>query len=206
VTRRRRQGAPAPNLTSLLDVLFILVFASLVHAASRAGGDDEAAAPPDDAPPAPEAPPPPPPPPELAALRDHALAELRADLAGRPSVVVRIAADGVVTALELADRRIPVGVPLLEPVADADVELVYRGDRTAALRVCSIAALRLAVADLDDFLIVITTERTRLQLPVALNDGLRRDAERCLVDQRGIAVVIDPAALGTPSIPDQPPP
>ncbi len=193
---RRRQVAPPTSLTSLIDVLFILVFATVIHSvASKRAADQLAVA---DEPPLPsavDAGVAPMVAPGLTVLRERALADLAADLEGRPAVVARVSSDGVLTALELPDRRIELGVPLLERVPEPDIVVAYLGDRSAELRICAIAVLRLGVADLSEHLIVISPDVPLADLTVALVAGLRRDAERCLAEQRGAAVVVDPAAL-----------
>src|SRR5690348_4424915 len=78
--RSRRHARMPPDLTSLFDVLFIVVFAALIRAAAA---EHAAAHPPQ--PPTPAAPVVPP---AAAALRQRALSELSADLAGRTPLVV----------------------------------------------------------------------------------------------------------------------
>ncbi len=178
---KRRSAPPAPNLTSLLDVLFILIFATLVQLAGRKDTPEAKAAPP---PPTPE---PPKPPAEVAALRDRAVAQL----AGRPTVVARIRADGTLTRLETAEQSVDLDVPLLEHVPDPDIAIAYLGDRSADQRVCKVAALHLGVPDLAGYLVVLSADVPLAELPHALYEGLHHDAERCLVEQRGVAVVVD---------------
>jgi hypothetical protein len=183
---KRRSAAPAPNLTSLLDVLFILVFASLVSAAGRRAAA-EAPEPPS-APPPPEAPRPPP---EVAALRDQALVEI----GERPLVIARVSKDGVLREVQAPGAKKALDVPLTEHVPDPDVAIAYLGDRSAELRVCRQAALHLGVADLSPYLVIIAPDVPLADLTVALASGLKRDADRCVVEQRGVAVVVDPSAL-----------
>ena len=202
----RRRGAPSQaSLTSLLDVLFILVFATLVHAAARR---HQAAAPPATPAPAKAEPAPTPAPaapvdagapapaPDYARLHAAALDALRADLGGRPALIAHVARDGRLVAVELADRRIALGVPLVARVADPDVQLAYLGDTSPALRVCAVVAQAIGAHDLAGDLVVITPDAPLADLTVALVAGLRRDARRCLPDQRAVAVVVDPAQLG----------
>src|SRR5215470_7796450 len=96
--RSRRRVRYPPDLTSLFDVLFIVVFAALIRAAAV----ENAAAHPREPtrPGAPETPPP------IAALRQRALSDLAADFAARTPVVVRITRDGTIEAIEVDDRRI----------------------------------------------------------------------------------------------------
>jgi hypothetical protein len=194
--------------TSLLDVLFILVFASLIHGASlenqaaRAAVEEPAPAP---APPpaAPDAGPAEADPAEEAArdaddLRRAALAQVIVGLEGRSPVVARIGRDGELRALErMSDGRLtskPLGVPLVERVPDPDVALVYLGDRRDGPTLCNLLRLHLGARDLSDALVIVAPEVPLEQLSVALARGLSRDAERCLADQRGVAVIVDPRA------------
>jgi hypothetical protein len=176
-----------PDLTSLFDVLFIVIFAALIRAAAV---QQAVAAP---KPPEPHAPPV-----KLdpSSLRARALADLGADLAARPAVVVRVSAAGTITALEITDgKAITLDAPLLEHSPNPDVEVAYLGDRSAELRVCRIAAVHLGVADLGHYLVIIAPDTLLEDLPHALFDGLHRDVDRCLVDQRGLAVIVDPTAV-----------
>jgi hypothetical protein len=203
---RRRRSAQPESLTSLLDVLFILVFATVVQlAVSRSGGDEPVAA----------APPPPPDagvpvaaeadggvtaPADTGLLRRRAIGELTRSLEGRAAVVVRVGADGVLRALDGdGGAAVALGAPLLERVPDPDIALAYLGDRSSDMRVCRIVALRLGLADLRGYLVVIAPDVPLVQLPVALVAGLRRDAERCLQEQQGAAVVVDPSTAIAPA-------
>jgi hypothetical protein len=199
---RRRRGARPESLTSLLDVLFILVFASVVQVAASRGNEEvsAAAAPPPDAgvaavetidagvaAPA-----------DTGALRRRAIGELTRGLEDRAAVVARVGVDGVLRGLD-GDRGVALGVPLLERVPDPDIALAYLGDRSSDMRVCRIVALRLGLADLRGHLVVIAPDVPLEQLPVALVAGLRRDAERCLAEQQGVAVVVDPSTAIAPA-------
>ena len=195
---RRRRSAQPESLTSLLDVLFILVFASLVQLAASGEKKEEevvAAVVPDAgvpaAPVAPELAPP-------SELRQRALGELTRALEGRKVIVARIAVDGTLRALEHDSGTVALGVPLLERVPDPDVSLAYLGDRSAELRVCRAIALRLGLPSLRDQLVVIAPDAPLPDLTVALAAGLRRDAERCLTEQQGVAVVVDATAVTAP--------
>jgi len=202
--RRRRSNQPE-SLTSLLDCLFILIFAVLVHLAAmgeqaRAAEPAVAATPvPPDADAGVAAPAPASPPAGHTALRQRALVELTRALEGRTAVVARVSPDGTLRALELGDRTVQLSVPLLERVPDPDIALAYLGDRSAELRVCRVAALRLGTGDLARYLVVIAPDVPLSNLTVALVAGLRRDAERCLAEQQGVAVVVDPAAASAPA-------
>ena len=171
-----------PDLTSLFDVLFIVIFAALIRAAAV-----QAAAEIKPAPPAP--------PVQLdrSALRTRAVAQLDAEIAARPDVVVRVTAAGAISMLETYGKRFGIDAPLLEHNPDPDVALAYLGDRAAELRVCRLVALHLGVADLAHYLVIIAPEQRLVDLPHALYEGLRRDVERCAVEQRGLAVLIEPS-------------
>lgn len=190
--RERRRVHRTADLTSLLDVLFIIVFVAVIRASSVQ--QVAAQAPP--APRAPVSPPAPPAPPaQLAALRAAALAHLADDLAGRTPVVVRVTSDGRVAALELGADRRPLDVPLLEHSADPDAALAYLGDRSAELRICRIVAIHLGVPDLTHHLVIVAPEVPLADLVRALHRGLHEDLLRCLDDQHGIATIVDPATL-----------
>jgi hypothetical protein len=173
-----------PDLTSLFDVLFIVIFAALIRAAAV----QQAAA-------APEPTPPPPPPVELAPTELHvrALAELDKQLAARPPVVVRISGRAI-TMIEAGTAMIGLGdQALLDDNPDPDIALAYLGDRSPAQRVCAIIAYHLKVPDLAQYLVIFAPDRRLVDLPHALYEGLRRDIERCLFDQKGLAVLVDPS-------------
>jgi hypothetical protein len=186
---RRRFVHAAPDLTSLFDVLFILIFAALIRTAAV----QQAAAQP--APhPAPPIPVPKPPPVKLATaeLQAAALADLGKQLAARPYVVVRVSAAGTITALELGDKLTQLDTPLLEHSPDPDIGLAYLGDRAAELRICRVIATQLGVPDLARFLVIVAPDKHLADLPHALYEGLRRDVDRCLADQSALAVLVDP--------------
>lgn len=192
--RPRRRAHQPPDLTSLFDVLFIVVFAALIRAAAV----EKAAAKPPVPRPAPTAPAEPP---SVAALRERALAELHADLAGRTPLVVRVTKDATIDALEVGGKRIALDAPLLEHHPDPDVAVTYLGDRSADLRVCQIAAVRLGVGELSGYLVIIAPALPLDDLPHALFAGLHRDLDRCLTEQRGLAALIDPTALAPAATP-----
>lgn len=182
--RVRRYTRRPPDLTSLFDVMFIVVFVALIRAAAAQN------------PPAPKPlPAPPQPPPAIAALRAKALANLQNDLEGRGAVVVRVSADGTITALEVGEDKRPLDVPLLEHSTDPDAALAYLGDRSAELRVCRIAAVHLGVPDLSKYLVIIAPAIPLADLRRALHRGLHEDILRCLAEQRGVATIVDPANL-----------
>ncbi len=188
--RRRPLPSPSGSMTSLVDIMFILVFVLLVQAAAREEPASAAPAPPVVVPPRPPAPPA-----ATARVQQAARVELARRIERAPTVVARILRDGRLTALELPDGRVELAIPLVMGVADPDVGLAYLGDRAAELRLCHVIARELGVADLDGRIVAIAPEAPIGELPVALVAGLRRDAERCLTDQRAFAVLVDPAAV-----------
>lgn len=183
--RARRHVRVPPDLTSLFDVLFIVIFVVLIRAAAVQNAAAQAAKP---------APAPPSVPLAPSALHVKALAQLEQQLAARPVVIVRIAADGKLTALELGGRRVPLDLPLLEQSRDPDVALSYLGERSAELRVCRQTVLQLGLTDLAGHLVIFAPDVRNADLPHALYEGLRRDVERCQTEQRGLAVVVEPGA------------
>jgi hypothetical protein len=211
---RRRESTRYSSLTSLLDVLFILVFAALIHAAAtveRAHGEAVAEIEPPPLPPAPalahDAGPPDlgaagrdadPIEPSRAQLYEEALAELAHAIERRSATFARISPAGVLVSIERdpdrtgSIRELELGVPLLERVPDADVGTVYLGERIPELRVCTVVRRQLGRDDLGDELVIIIPEAPLAELEVALVRGLRRDQERCLRDEGAVGVVVDP--------------
>jgi hypothetical protein len=185
--RVRRHVRRPPDLTSLFDVLFIIVFAALIRAAAV-----ERAAAPAPAPPRPPAPAVPPP---VAALRQRALADLDTAIAARTPLVVRVTREGTIDALEVDGKHIPVVVPLLEHSSDPDIVVAYAGDRSADLRVCRIAVRQLGAADLARYLVIVAPAVALGDLPHALFEGLHHDLDRCLSEQRGLAALVDPSTM-----------
>lgn len=194
--RQRRHVRVPPDLTSLFDVLFIVIFVALIRAAAADKAAAEAAAPP----PKPAVPPPPV---ELASAQLHtaALADLGKQLASRPYVVVRVAASGNLTGLELGDKVTKLDTPLLEHDPDPDIGLAYLGERAAELRVCRVIAVQLGLPDLARYLVIFAPDQHLADLPHALYEGLRRDIDRCLTEQHALAVLVDPSALTSPGAP-----
>jgi hypothetical protein len=107
-------------------------------------------------------------------------------------VILRVSAAGTITALENDGNAAPLDVPLLEHDPNPDVAMSYLGDRSVALRVCSIAAMQLGVEDLTRYLVIVAPEVVLDQLPHALYEGLHRDVDRCLTDHHGLAVIVVP--------------
>ena len=189
--RVRRRVHHAPDLTSLLDVLFIIVFVALIRSSSAKQVAAEPA-------PKPLPPAPPAPPAHVVQLRAAALANLTSELEGRTPLVVRVSADGKITELEQGADKRALDVPLLELSADPDAGIAYLGDRSAELRVCRIAAVHLGVPDLSQYLVIIAPAVPLADLKRALHRGLHDDLLRCLAEQRGIASIVDPANLSKP--------
>jgi hypothetical protein len=186
--RQRRRGQRPPDLTSLFDVLFIVVFVALIRAAAV---QNAAANPPPAPTPAPK-PAPPALPADVATLRMRALVELDAQLAKRTPLVVRISAQNTIASVEAEGKQTALDIPLLEHDPNPDVALTYLGDRSVDLRICKVAALHLKVDDLSRYLVIVAPMSPVADLPHALHDGLFRDLDRCLADQRGLATIVDP--------------
>ncbi|HSD88162.1 MAG TPA: hypothetical protein VLB44_11630 [Kofleriaceae bacterium] len=199
MSRRVRRRQPPPDLTSLFDVLFIVIFAALIRAAAV----QKAAAQPATPPPKPPAPPVKL---EVAQLQARAVAALDKDLPARPSVIVRISATGSITSLETGGKLTPLDTPLLEHSPDPDIALAYLGDRSSEQRVCRVAAVHLSLPDLARYLVILAPEKSLADLPHALVEGLRRDVEHCLFEQKGLAVIVDPSIDPTVTTPAPSPP
>lgn len=195
---RRRRVHVAPDLTSLLDVLFIISFLALIRAASAQQLATKQAPPPRPAVAVPVVPA------DVAVLRERALANVKADLDARTPVVVRVSAAGTVTAIEADGATKALDIPLLEHSPDPDAALAYLGDRSAELRVCRIAAVHLGVPDLTKHLVIIAPAVPLPDLRRALHRGLHDDLLRCLADQQGLATIVDPATLPQPAPPASP--
>ncbi|HTR52414.1 MAG TPA: hypothetical protein VMJ10_16990 [Kofleriaceae bacterium] len=162
--RSRRHVRVPPDLTSLFDVLFIVIFACLIRAAAAQ---------------------------HAAEAAEVKLAEPR-PVVRDEFVTVHVAARGAITAIDTRGRTIAVDAPLLERSADPDVVETYLGDRSSELRACRVAALHLGVADLARYVVVIAVDRPLGELPHALYDGLHRDVVRCAAEQKGMAVIVAP--------------
>ena len=160
--RHRRHVRVPPDLTSLFDVLFIVIFACLIRAAGAQHAAEAAKRPP------------PPKPMDPASLQARAGTQI----AERPNVIVRVGADGKVTE--------PVIASLLEPSEDPDIALSYTGD------ICGLVHAHDPTLDLARSLVIIAPARRLADLPHALYEGLHRDIDRCLQDQHGLAVIVEP--------------
>lgn len=203
--KRQRRPVRAPDMTSLFDVLFILVFVSLVNvgvehtaaeqaeakakAATEALASASALAPSASAlpPPSASAPPTPSAPPVASAQP--------IDLTARgATLIVRVDKDGVMKAIERDGAVTPVDEPLLVKVDDPDVLYEYRGDRSREHRICAIVVAKLGVEDLSRFAIVITTDESSADTNVVLGRGIKNDRVRCADEQKGFAVLAPGAA------------
>lgn len=207
MTGHRRKSRPA-DLTSLLDVLFIMLFASLVSASALVARA-RVAPPLAKAPlpavvvsPAPSTPPGPPAPlpRDLMALRQRAAEAVVSASAQSGTVSAAVSAEGRITRLVLrlgAERRdLAVDLPLLERVPDPDVGLAYLGHRIKEMRACTAIRRALGGRDLGGALVIIRPARALADLSVALVEGLREDQRRCYPEERGLAVLLEgPAAL-----------
>jgi hypothetical protein len=185
--RRRRLG----ELTSLVDVLFILLFASLVQQRRAEGVGPATAEEPVEAaaidagvPRADAAPT------ELQADDLHQAArEVAARLDSEQIVMVAVDAAGTIRSLETGGRELALELPLLRQTGD-DRVVVYAGDERPELRLCREVADSLGLDRLDRGLILVTTERPLRQLGVALVGGLRRDIARCYDDVGATALLV----------------
>jgi hypothetical protein len=155
-----------PDLTSLFDVLFIVIFACLIRAAAAQ---------------------------HAAEAAEAAPKQIIAPEPRTSSAIVRVsAARGAITAIEAGGKTIAVDAPLLEANANPDVVESYLGDRSSELRACRVAALHLGVPDLAKFVVVFAPDKPLAELPHALYEGLHRDVDRCAAEQHGWAVIVAP--------------
>lgn len=202
---RRRGSQTSGSLTSLLDVLFVIVFASLVQSTARGeervvaaeAAAQEAAAQAQEAAVAPAAPT------ALATLRAAAVSATKQHMETAPLVAVRVSADGTIVDVEWAGEKRALGLPLLERVPDPDIAVAYLGDRAPALRLCGVVAHELRVASLTGHVVVISPAVPLGELSVALVAGLRRDVTRCQTEQQAMAVIVEPSMIApvTPGAP-----
>jgi hypothetical protein len=210
----RRPRVRYSELTSLLDVLFIVVFAALVHASALV--DRARRAPDKPVVPRPEARPARPTAPapdgggaldgaaarrisartDPQGLRRRAASALVAASARAGVVRVRVSAAGRITGLTVESagraRTLVVDMPLLERVPDPNVGVAYLGHRSAALRVCTAVRRALGWPTLRDALVILQPAKPLAKLQVALVEGLRADQNRCFREERGLAVILDP--------------
>lgn len=197
--RRDRRAVRAPDMTSLFDVLFILVFVSLVNvgvnhtaaeeAEAKAKAAESALASAQAA--APSAAP------SVSASASASVAPSSApppiDLSARSAtILVRIESDGtdgVLRAIERDGNVVDVNEPLLVKLDNPDAAYEYRGDRSRDLRICAIVASKLGLAELSHFIVVITTPKSIGDTNLILGAGIERDRVRCADEQKGFAVL-----------------
>lgn len=199
--RARRQRSGPSELTSLLDVLFILLFAALVQASGLVAKAKEAPTRPAQPPPARPSPPQEPVPrpraitPDEATLRRQAAEALVTESGRSGLITARISAEGRITHLTLrrggAARELAVDLPLVERVPDPDVALSYLGRRIPDMRACTAIRRALGDRDLGGALVMLRPTKPLAELPVALVDGLREDQRRCYPEEKGLAVLLD---------------
>lgn len=188
---RRRQRYS--SLTSLVDVLFILLFASLVQQRRLAANPAHAE-------PALEAEPAEAAPPDAGALPPAADSESPADphaaaraIAGRLDtkevVFVAVNNDGDIFSVESGDQTLEVHLPLLRQTDDTRV-VVYDADENAQARLCRVVASVLGRPDLDGNLVLVTTARPIRELSYALVRGLRHDVSACPDDAGAYGLLV----------------
>lgn len=185
-------------MTSLFDVLFILVFVSIINAAmSRQDVEDLKAAvasQPTASASASASPMAAPLPPSAQALRAQAVADIDA----RPAIVARVTDKGVLRSVEAGQKQVKLDLPLIEQVPDQDQRIAYLGDRSSNLRICALAQLHLGLTDLSPYLVIITSDVPLSDLTQTLVVGMQRDAFRCVEEQRAIGIVVDPVKAAPP--------
>lgn len=213
---RRRRRKRSAELTPLLDVLFILLFASLVQARERVERDledraEHTAAPapaPIDAG-APDAAPDAMPDAALdagatSALADHGRrlsALIAGAVHGRDAFAVEVSETGHMVEIRhwrggaLIRRESLQHLLVTVPPEESSPELVYyRGDTQPGHRICPVVLAHVEPPrpDLARALVVITADTPLADLPLALRNGLVRDAALCFEDAAGVAVLLDP--------------
>lgn len=214
----KQRARPAASMTSLVDVLFVVVFASLVSSVglvrptSESPAEKPAPEPATSAslapstarprssaapatPPSSAAPPGPKLPAKAEDLRERAIDRLSRTLGERRAHFLRVSREGQVTAIESESteglEHKSVAVPLLARVTDPDIVLEYLGDRSPELRLCALVARELGLETLERELVIVAPDVPLRELPLALARGLVSDVERCGA-QDGLAVLISP--------------
>jgi hypothetical protein len=186
-------------MTSLLDVLFIVLFAALVHAAGLVAKARDAPPPKVAVPACPVArpevrPPVAPPSRDVQVLKRQAADVLVARSAAAGVIRAEVSAAGRITRIlvEVGTERqdLMVDLPLVARVPDPDVALEYLGLRSQARRVCTTIRRALGRSDLGGALVLLQPERDLELLSVALVEGLRQDLLRCYPDESGLAVLL----------------
>jgi len=214
-----------PELTSLLDTLFILVFAALIQAragsegeaaaeeqraeeaaaeeapadaAADAGGADDAGAAAPDA--GAEA---------VAARAEReriarATARFVGAIRNQGTILVVVSGEGYIASItqQTPEETLPpeeLKIKLLRDSEDPDVRLVYRGHEGKENRVCEVARRELALEpDLGRAVVIITTDRPLADLPYSLVTGLADDAAGCFDDANGLGILVDPGRANLP--------
>ncbi len=223
----RRRARKVPELTSLLDVLFILVFATLVDLRGRpeAGAAVEGDVPPieaaDAGAPAADAAaratgPADAGPPfnanafmiEMQRTRIRAAAaRLMSGVRTHAAILVGVASagEGATASAEIVsiDRQGAgpgdLEIKLLRPSLDQTRKIEYRGATERDDRLCEIVRRELGLRpDLGRALVVVTTDRPFAELPYALVAGMQEDARSCLDDANGFAILLDPGKVAPP--------
>jgi hypothetical protein len=183
-------------LTSLLDVLFILVFAALIHSAAAgprgavpqdavqmdAGAIAELDAGIDAAPV------------DRSELRAFAIARLQSQVEDRNHIVVRVgrAQTGEWRITLEKDAQENVDLPLLVSVDDPEIGLVYAGDADPARSLCAQISAAMELERLDDYIVIVASSVNTADLPVALIRGLATESERCARERGGMLVLLSP--------------
>jgi hypothetical protein len=188
----RRAFRRYPELTSLLDVLMIIVFASLIGARRAPAETPLPAAP---------APPAPAPQPAPTVFDDTAATRLVASIQNQDVILVTVSQAGYIVALS---RRVEqralaptdMKLRLLKDSPDPAEGVEYWGRSEREHRVCYVVRRELDMRpDLARALVVITTARPFAVLPYALVQGLKRDVASCLDDANGYAILVDPGKV-----------
>ena len=222
---KSRQKRRIPELTSLLDTLFILVFAALIQAragsestaaaeerlaaqeateevpsdaAADAGVEDDAGAAVPDA--GAEA---------LAAQAERErIARSTAHFVGairsQGTILVVVSGEGYIASItqQTPEETLPaeeLKIKLLRDSEDPDVRLVYRGHEGKENRVCEVTRRELGLEpDLGRAVVVITADRPLADLPYSLVTGLADDAAACFDDANGLGILVDPGRAKLP--------
>lgn len=214
---RRRRRKRAAELTALIDVLFILLFAALIQARGAGSAEPVPVAParvdagaadasvPDapaaDVAPADAAPA------DAAPLRTHidqarelAMTVARA-VRGQPVYIAEVGARGELLVItRFVDgregRRDLMQQPLVRvvPPAESDQELSYIGQEDPGQMVCSLVRARMVpgAPHLDQALIIVITAEPVESMPMVLYDGLKKEAAECFTRQRGSLFIMSP--------------
>lgn len=191
----RRRLPPPTSLTSLLDVLFILIFAALIHTAST---DASASAPhavmPDAALPIDagldasgnlfE---------DRSQLREMALEQINQEIESRPQILIKVSGSAGNYLVELersAEEWTPLAI--LESVEDPEIGLAYAGDRDARRGLCAQIAATVGPEALEGAIVIVSAALEPEKLPVALARGLAGESKTCAREFGGMLVTLSP--------------